>query len=368
MIFVFLNFLVASIAFVAFFVLITNKNKKEPLNYYFLSILLLLIAQRAFYTSIYLLDLELKQGLTFSVLAYLFIPLYYLFIKSLTNHKISVKENLVNFTLAILLICSHLFFGIKGTYRTILFGIFSTFYLYMLLRNYIIYLEISTLKKTFSSKKKWLSIMVFLIICKYLISNILLITNRKDITIVHENFYNFSAIVWVLALTYLFVNPEILFGVQKLKKIVREDELLNKLVWEENSTKKIALADKQVHEKVVENKLDIIKKIENFTTNYYNKQNTKLTFQKLSEGINVKPYHLNYIIKYYCTLSKNDFLNYCKIRYATQLIEEGYLQRKTVNSLITDTHFSSKKTFYNNFQKFTGQTPYELEKFMKFKM
>jgi len=50
------------------------------------------------------------------------------------------------------------------------------------------------------------------------------------------------------------------------------------------------------------------------------------------------------------------------------LIEEGYLQHKTITSLISDSHFKSQKTFHNNFRKFTGKSPQEVNNTLKFKM
>ena len=49
-------------------------------------------------------------------------------------------------------------------------------------------------------------------------------------------------------------------------------------------------------------------------------------------------------------------------------LEDGYLQNKTITSLISDSHFKSKKTFYNNFKKFTGKSPQEMNNTLKFKM
>jgi len=66
--------------------------------------------------------------------------------------------------------------------------------------------------------------------------------------------------------------------------------------------------------------------------------------------------------------SKSDFFNYCKVIHILKLIQDGYLQNKTINSLISDSHFKSKKTFYNNFRKFTGKSPQEMNTALKFKM
>ena len=109
-------------------------------------------------------------------------------------------------------------------------------------------------------------------------------------------------------------------------------------------------------------------KVEDYVENYDFHNNASLDFKSLTVGIDIQAYHLNYIFKYYCVYSKSGFFNYCKVMYLLKLIEEGYLQNKTINSLISDSHFKSKQTFYNNFQKFTGKNPQEINRLLKFKM
>ena len=210
--------------------------------------------------------------------------------------------------------------------------------------------------------------MFSLVLCFYFICGILLFNFTDNVAKVHRVFYNFSAIIWLIALTYLFVKPEILFGAKNLKNIIRKEELTIKNIWKSKPIKKIQDYDQKAHASVALNAIDIICKVEDYVENYDFHNNASLDFKSLAVGIDIQAYHLNYIFKYYCVYSKNDFFNYCKVMYLLKLIEEGYLQNKTINSLISDSHFKSKQTFYNNFQKFTGKNPQEINRILKFKM
>ena len=210
--------------------------------------------------------------------------------------------------------------------------------------------------------------MLFQVFFIYIISNFFLLNYSENISNAHLKYYNFSAIIWLISLTYLFVNPEIFFGIKTLKKIVRTEELYNKITWNLTALKKIQAYDQETHDKIAPNAIEIISKIEIFTNNYYANNKSLLNFNSLAEGINIKAYHVNYIFKYYCVYSKSDFFNYCKVIHILKLIEDGYLQNKTISSLISDSHFKSKKTFYNNFKKFTGKSPQEMNNTLKFKM
>ena len=365
MLFIILNFLVAFLSSVAIIVTIkSSKKNEEPINYYFLIILLGLTAQRLFYTLSSLININIENKLNFSFVAYFYVPLFYLFLKDYLKYKISQKENLTHFAFASFFVLINLFFEIDGKVKFIVFFIFSTTYIVFVLK------KTTSIKKNtlLKSEKHWLYIMLFQVFFIYIISNFFLLNYSENISNAHLKYYNFSAIIWLISLTYLFVNPEIFFGVKTLKKIVRTEELYNKITWNLTALKKIQAYDQETHDKIVPNTIEIISKIEIFTNNYYANNKSLLNFNSLAEGINIKAYHLNYIFKYYCVYSKSDFFNYCKVIHILKLIEDGYLQNKTISSLISDSHFKSKKTFYNNFKKFTGKNPQEMNNTLKFKM
>ena len=365
MIFVILNFLVAFLSSVAIIITIkSSKKNEEPINYYFILILLGLTAQRLFYTLSSLININIENKLNYSFVAYFYVPLFYLFLKNYLKYKISQKENLTHFALASFIVLINLFFEIDGKVKFIIFFIFSTTYIFFVLK------KITSIKKNtlLKSKKHWLHIMLFQIFLIYIISNFFLLKYSENISNAHLKYYNFSAIIWLISLTYLFVNPEIFFGIKTLKKIVRTNEFSSKITWNLTALKKIQAYDYKIHDKIAPKSVDIISKIERFIESYDFRSNLPLDFKSISEGININAYHLNYIFKYHCVYSKSDFFNYCKVIHILKLLEDGYLQNKTISSLINDSHFKSKKTFYKNFKKFTGKSPQEMNNTLKFKM
>lgn len=369
MAFLLLNFLVAFLGFTAFLVLLISiKRNETPTNYYFLIILLGLTIQRFLYSFIFLFEIEIQNTVKISSIAYFVVPLFYLFIKKFVHDKISFQENLFHLILSTSFVLVNFFNEINGILKTSLFFIFTTIYLFYLVKKVLVFLKEGKKNKVLKSKKHWILIMFSLVLCFYFICGILLFNFTDNVAKVHRVFYNFSAIIWLIALTYLFVKPEILFGAKNLKNIIRKEELTIKNIWKSKPIKKIQDYDQKVHASVALNAIDIICKVEDYVENYDFHNNESLDFKSLTVGIDIQAYHLNYIFKYYCVYSKSDFFNYCKVMYLLKLIEKGYLQNKTINSLISDSHFKSKQTFYNNFQKFTGKNPQEINRLLKFKM
>ncbi|MDC0178067.1 hypothetical protein OAJ14_07985, partial [Polaribacter sp.] len=123
-----------------------------------------------------------------------------------------------------------------------------------------------------------------------------------------------------------------------MKKIVLTYELSSKIIWNLTALKKIQAYDHKIHDKIAPNSLDIINKVERFIESYDFRNNIPLDFKSISEGVKINAYHLNYIFKYYCVYSKSDFFNYCKVIHILKLLEDGYLQNKTISSLISDSH------------------------------
>ena len=368
MIFYLLNFLVAFLALVAFGVVLhSSKKNEEPINYYFLIILLGLTVQRFFYTSLILSNVNIENKLNCSYLASFFFPLFYLFTKRYFNYRITLKEKLAHFTFASIYTLINVLMEIDGSVKAVLFLIFSTIYLFLVLKKTVFHFKKEE-KKLLKSKKYWLFIMLFVTIFIYLVANFFLFRYTENTFIVLKECYNFTSIIWIVCLTYLFINPEIFFGVKKLKFIIRKEEITIKNIWKPKPFKKIEEYDKKIHNKIAPNSINIINKIERYIEGYDFHNNLPLDFKSISKGINIKAYHLNYIFKYYCIYSKNDLFNYYKIMHVLALIEEGYLQHKTINSLISHANFKSQKTFHNNFKKFTGKNPQEMNNTLKFKM
>jgi len=370
MIYSYTNFLAAFLATVAFGVTLHySKKNKESINYYFLIILLLLALQKSFAASKILFNVTIENKLSHSYIAIIFIPipLFYLFTKESLKYKITLKENLAHFTIVFIVMLINIFIKINETLKVIHLFIFSTTYLFLIVQKPILYFK-KEKKDLLKSKKIWLFLMLSIFILLYTTANIFLFRHTENKSIPIKEFYNITSIIWITCLTYLFIHPEIFFGVENLKSIIRKEEITFKSIWKLKPIKKIKAYDQKVHDKVASNAIDIINKIERYIDDYDFHSNLPLDFTSISEGININAYHLNYVLKYYCIFSKNDFFNYYKIMHVLALIEKGYLHNKSINSLISDSHFKSQKTFSNNFKKFTGKSPQEINKLLKFKM
>ena len=82
------------------------------------------------------------------------------------------------------------------------------------------------------------------------------------------------------------------------------------------------------------------------------KETLKIDF--LTKSLKTPKSHLEFVFKYHCHYSANEYANLIKIKYALRLIDAGYLNTKTINSLAEKTLFSARTTFFANFKKFIG--------------
>jgi AraC-like DNA-binding protein len=76
--------------------------------------------------------------------------------------------------------------------------------------------------------------------------------------------------------------------------------------------------------------------------------------------------HVSYIFKYHCRESFSDYKKIVRIHDATRLLESGYLNEKTIESLSQKVGFSSYVTFYLAFKSITGMPTQEYVKKSQF--
>jgi AraC-like DNA-binding protein len=89
-----------------------------------------------------------------------------------------------------------------------------------------------------------------------------------------------------------------------------------------------------------------------------------LTLSTLATLISTNTTYLSQSINHYYPSFK-DYLNDLRIRDACKKIEEGLLERFTINHLFESVGFSSKSAFYSAFRKFTGVSPVEYQRQIK---
>lgn len=83
------------------------------------------------------------------------------------------------------------------------------------------------------------------------------------------------------------------------------------------------------------------------------------SLKSLSFMLDCPQSHVKYLFKYYGNFSFGEYVNVLRINYTITLISKGYLLTHTIDSLSKKTFFVSGNTFYLNFKKLTGESPWE---------
>jgi AraC-like DNA-binding protein len=77
----------------------------------------------------------------------------------------------------------------------------------------------------------------------------------------------------------------------------------------------------------------------------------------ISQELNVKSSTINHLFKYYNFLTFNKFLIKLKMKKAKYLIQNGYLERHSVNQLATLMGYNSRSAFFTKFKEINGYAP-----------
>ncbi|SHF24994.1 helix-turn-helix domain-containing protein [Pedobacter caeni] len=102
-------------------------------------------------------------------------------------------------------------------------------------------------------------------------------------------------------------------------------------------------------------KEDIIESMDRFK--YYLQK--KLTLKQLADLLNTSPHHLSYLLNEHFNENFNSFVNRLRINYILeQLSIQDNLQQYSIDGLGRQAGFSSKTTFFCEFKKRMGLTPY----------
>jgi AraC-like DNA-binding protein len=340
--------------------ILSNKYKNNKTNIYFILILIVFGLVRFEYAldalniTAYNFNL-LKHKASFSALL---IPIFYLFFDKLIKQKTVNIKDLYYFAPTILVIISTEFsLMMNSDFYKYTNSIYNLGYFSIILKqlHHYFYQKKFDLKTTkyLQSIKTWAIIMLllltFIVILGLLVSFI-----KEDKNEMIQGFYQYSTFAWLYIFYYMFRNPVIVFGEQYLMKHIEVANKEDFLIWSKIALQKIEEKDLSVYIKCkeqIQNHIFNIKRLE-LDDQLLNKQVLKLDF--LSKHLSIPKSHLEFMFKYHCHYSTNDYINLIKIRYALRLIANGYLNDMTINSLAEKTLFSARTTFFINFKKFMG--------------
>ncbi|MFC5285152.1 helix-turn-helix domain-containing protein [Pedobacter alpinus] len=357
----FLNVLSLLVGFLCLFVVLvmlfnTQSNLKK--NGYFLVILLVVGLQRFLYaieilgfTNMVYCPLKIKP-----ILAFYIIPIYYLFFIRLIYDKGNLKKELLHFIFPTLLILLNFVINDFRVNRFVYLA-YSVGYFAVILyaiKQFLFRKKQSIMDRiSYKVKRTWLFLMVTLVFLLVIYSNCF---SFKDLSTQMnlDTFYRYSSLIWFIILLYMFKNPVIIFGEHSLLKNIQLNEPQDFEIWNHKSLKAIEDKDMIVYNTII-NKIDfVVMEIKSLQKSTPLISKTTLNAETLAKELKIPKRHLDFIFKYYCNYTINDYSNLIKINYALSLISNGYLDKYTVDSLGKQCLFNSRFTFSKNFKKFVG--------------
>ena len=340
-----------------FFIIIINfveKKNNTLFNKYLISILTIAGLVRLVPLLGFILtewDYEIIfNALTVSVM--LMPPLFFLNINTIVS---SVKtKGYFHFIIPFLIIISFIIFK---PIPKLIFGIFIIAYLSIYI-TMIVVLVLNFLRKTpeniiellFKKKvKNWLTVFVFFYIYSYLLalfnlSNFILSKDRFEVI----NVTLPLSLGYLIILTYIILNRNLILG----RYTATNYKEISLMFWHISPLKKIEQKDSYQYKKLMPEEL--INDIINWQKDYKPTLDEKFNYGVICDKLNVPLNKAKLIFKYHTLLSLTEFINTLKIFNALILIDEGYLNSFTIESLGKKVGFNSRITFHNNFNKYMG--------------
>ena len=279
-------------------------------------------------------------------------PLFFLNINTIVS---SVKtKGYFHFIIPFLIIISFMIFK---PIPKLNFGIFIIAYSSIYITMMVV-LVVNFLRKTpeniiellFKKKvKNWLT--VFL--CFYIYSYLLTLFNLSNFIFSIDLFEVINATLplslgYLITLTYIILNRNLILG----RYTATNYKEISLMFWHISPLKKIEQKDSPQYKKLMPEEL--INDIINWQKDYKPTLDEKFNYGVICDKLNVPLYKAKLIFKYHTLLSLTEFINTLKIFNALILIDEGYLNSFTIESLGKKVGFNSRITFHNNFNKYMG--------------
>jgi AraC-like DNA-binding protein len=337
-----------------------NKQNKSKTKFYFIIILLLFGFIRFEFTleTLGIISNNLNPLKFRASPALVVIPVIFLFLSKLIKQKAPSVNDLYYFiptVFVIILIEATTYINLE-IYKYISI-IYFTVYFFAISYQFQFYFykkkfDYQTNKYLQSIKKMVLIFLLLLIIIIILV--IMILFETGDRIQIMTNFYKYSSFIWLFVFYFFFENPIIIFGEQYLMQNIQISKKEDFLIWSLSAIKKIETKDLAVYKNCMDNITNIIFGIRKLEDNEAIVSREALKIDFLAKKTQIPKSHLEFVFKYHCHYSTNDYVNLIKIKYALSLIDSGYLNTMTINSLAEKTLFSARTTFFTNFKNFMG--------------
>lgn len=171
-------------------------------------------------------------------------------------------------------------------------------------------------------------------------------------------------VVFLIGYFKVILSPSLLYGNVKLQQITNVTPVffVNK-VWELDSNPRIInLRDLKVYNRILDKIPTYVQGIERIALVNYSFRKLDYSINDLSLELGLPKYYLEFIFKYYCKVSFNDYKKTVRIFDAVTLINQGYLSSNTLETLSRHVGFASYNPFLINFKEVVGVPPFDYYK------
>jgi AraC-like DNA-binding protein len=283
--------------------------------------------------------------------------IFYFIIPTLFYRYLGTELYLKNSTVKIILYILLLLYTLIYVYKS-----------YCFLKKHIWNLNNNNKIKTNSIVKSWSTFiykMMLIVLSHFYISEAFYLWMRFE-GVVNLLLEIGFLIVFLIGYFKVITTPELLYGSTYLKKISDTKEVSNLClgkVWRielnrENFNTKEALLYIKIKDRISE----YIKEIEQVTVVNNSFSKPGYSIYDLSKELGLPKYYLEFIFKFYCNLTFNDYKKLIRIYVSVQLINNGFLNSNKLETLSKQVGFASYNPFLVNFKEITGVTPFEYNK------
>jgi AraC-like DNA-binding protein len=324
-------------------------------------------------------ELNIKEIITIIDVSFIMvIPCYYLYFQNIIYEKKFELSNL--FHLVVPVVLGGVFISNRYApssrvelYFKLFFALAILFYIFYAVAGFVMLYkhvwhrksEIKVIQKQNEQIKNWSLFLYFSFVLIFIIRLVNGLISNKIGNLGNNNLW-MPALVWIAIFVKIIWSPEVLFGYDILNKTINAaaDKMVLNSIWrlEGASLPISSQKDKKLEEKMKALLTGYLHQIEelSFYTNTF--RNPDLSIEDIAVALKIPSSHINYIIKYHCNESFSDYKKIVRINDATKLLENGYLNNHTIESLASKVGFSSYSTFITAFKNMTGVTVQEYVK------
>jgi len=355
MIFILISLFTGAFCFFTIFTVFSFGRNENLFNNFWIVALTLVGFVRLFPFLNYVLD---DSGYTIllpiaTLSVYFVLPLVYLNFKIIIRGQVN-KSWITHLIVPVVTSISFLTIAeIPRTYFAIFFICFYLFYMVKsasLVINYLQRLDYNLIENLW---KKRIKVYLLVLLLAKLLGIIVLVVQILRFISSKENFdFNtalaLGSIGWILVLAYTILNKDIVISKSKFSGL--KNGMI--LFWSSKNLRKIQKSDLALYDKL--DVTSLIDKILNLESKYEFIKDNELDKRYISKTLKVPEYQVRLLFTYHNFLSSTEYKNAIKINQSVRLLNKGYLDSLTVDSLSQKVGFKSRITFYNNFRKFIG--------------